>query len=377
MLNRSNNGSKLHLSLPGYNMVFDRTNGNMVRWGDTLDDDAEMCPIGPELLDVEISTVCHGIGKTRETAHPCSWCYKSNTSLGENMSFDTFRKIFDKMPESLTQIAFGIGDIDGNPDLFRIMRFCRSRGVIPNVTVNGMGVVGEVSRDLAEVCGAVAVSHYGIDDVCFDAIEALSDAGLKQVNIHKLLSNETYDECKSLIGKIAAAKDGVGDKRLAGLRAIVFLLLKPKGNRNRMTPVSDARHAELLSYAMERHVVVGMDSCSAPAALKSLPESTRTSVEPCESTLFSLYINVKGEAFPCSFTERTPGWEEGIDLVVAKDFKSVWYDERITSWRKRLQTSSSGCTGCDVQRYCRSCPTYPEITECKKLYQIKPLGATT
>ena len=178
------------VTAPGYNLVFDRKTGFLARWGNTREENPVYSPVGPEIADIEISTICHGFGKTMETRVPCSWCYKSNTGTGENMSFETFQSVLEKFPATLTQIAFGIGDIDGNPDLWRIMQLCRDRGVIPNITVNGMGITQEIAARLKALCGAVAVSHY-TDDSCFNTINTLTEAGLKQVNIHKLLSKET------------------------------------------------------------------------------------------------------------------------------------------------------------------------------------------
>lgn len=347
-----------------YNMVFDPRDGLLMRWGKTLDDDPSMCPIGPEIADIEISTVCNGIGKSMDTRQPCSWCYKSNTGEGENMSLATFQSILARFPPTLTQIAFGIGDIEGNPDLWAIMQHCRDKGVVPNLTTNGMGVDARVANRLAKLCGAVAVSHYGIDDVCFNAVDQLVEQGLKQVNLHKLLSAQSYDSCFRLIDRVSRASPD-HDPRLGGVKAIVFLLLKPKGDRNRLSPLTDmSKYRALLDYAQRMGVSVGMDSCSAPMALQTLPGECVQSVEPCESGLFSIYLNVKGEVFPCSFTEGTPGWETGIDMAGVSDFTSdVWYHPRIATWRQGLLGSSGGCGSCEKQVHCRSCPIY-DITIC-------------
>jgi MoaA/NifB/PqqE/SkfB family radical SAM enzyme len=357
-----------------YNRVFDSETGFFARWGVTMDDDPEMSPNGPEIADIEISTICHGTGKSMETRRPCSFCYKSNTGEGENMSVETFASILRKFPTTLTQIAFGIGDIDSNPDLWDILTICRASNVVPNLTVNGMGISGDTAYRLAHICGAVAVSHYG-DDLCFNAVEALTQAGLKQINIHKLLSEETYASCFSLVDKVKS------DPRLKGLKAIVFLLLKPKGDRNHLTPLKDlAAYQVLVEYAQSMGVAVGMDSCSAPMALKTLPEACIPSIEPCESTLFSIYLSVKGEVFPCSFTEGTTGWERGIPMSEVKSFKDVWYHPRLIAWRTRLLISSSNCA-CDKQKHCRSCPVY-DVTICNpkpslsddKLVQIEVMA---
>lgn len=90
------------LKSPEYNYAFCLGTGKLMRWGKTNDDDPEFCKYGPEIADIEVSTICH---------RNCNFCYKSNSSVGKNMSFETFKHIFDMMPQTLTQIAFGIGSL--------------------------------------------------------------------------------------------------------------------------------------------------------------------------------------------------------------------------------------------------------------------------
>jgi len=111
---KENKKTKIFVS-PEYNYVFNKLNGNMMSWGKTPDEDPDVCPYGPVIADIEISTICHGINGT-----PCSFCYKSNTAKGENMSFETFKKIFDILPKTLNQIAFGVGSIS-NKKYYKII----------------------------------------------------------------------------------------------------------------------------------------------------------------------------------------------------------------------------------------------------------------
>jgi radical SAM protein with 4Fe4S-binding SPASM domain len=357
---------KKRFAAPNYNMVFDTETGVLARWGRTLEEDPSMCPVGPEIADIEISTICNGFGRDMATRKPCSWCYKSNTGVGINMTLATFEKVFAQFPKTLTQIAFGIGDLDGNPDMIDIFDHCRANGVVPNVTTNGMGILEKIPERygpatyadfLAGTCGAVAVSHYGMDDLCFDTIKALTDRGLKQVNIHKLLAKETVKSCYELVDKVVA------DPRTAKLKAIVFLLLKPKGDRNKLTPIADHNvYKDLIDYATSKGVAVGMDSCSAPMVLKSVEEHVIPSIEPCESSLFSIYVNTEGELFPCSFTEGTKGWERGINLATDEKV-NFWYHPRVVAFREGLLKSSE-CGDCSVKAHCRSCPVY-DVTTCQ------------
>jgi radical SAM protein with 4Fe4S-binding SPASM domain len=264
----------------------------------------------------------------------------------------------------LMQIAFGIGDIDGNPDLYEMFAYARGNGVIPNVTINGWRMSDYHYNKLARLCGSIAVSHYD-DKHCFNAIHELTSRGMTQVNIHKLLSKETFAECIQLLGKAKT------DPRLKNLNAIVFLLLKPKGKRNKFTSIDNLEDYRLLAQtAIENEVQFGMDSCSAPLLLKAtegMDLFNIDSVEPCESTLFSLYINTDGDVFPCSFTEGQPGWIKGIPMESCEDFlKDVWFSDRLSAWREKLLGSSqeSRCSGCVFQKSCRSCPEY-NISICR------------
>lgn len=77
--------------------------------------------------------------------------------------------------------------------------------------------------------------------------------------------------------------------------------------------------------------------------------------------MFSLYANVEGEVFPCSFIEGTPGWEEGISIVENDNFiDDIWNSKQMNEWRGDLLESSTGgdCDSCSLTSGCRSCPVY-------------------
>jgi len=340
------------LKSPNYNYTFNSETGFFARWGKTIEDDPDYSPFGPEILDMEISTICKGIG-----LGPCRWCYKSNTSVGENMSFEKFKTIFHKLPKTLTQIAFGIGDIDSNPDFFKIMEYCRNNDynyVVPNVTINGYNVTDEQADKLAELCGAISVSMYKPKDVCYDIIKRLSDRGMTQINIHRLVSYETYNDCLEVM------QDSKEDPRLEKLNAIVFLSLKPKGKRNNYKKLGTEKYKALIDYAFENEVRVGFDSCSAPMFLESVKDRDNYKTleqmsEPCESYLFSFYVNVEGKTTPCSFLEGR-GYEE-IDVAECDDFvKDIWNAKPVQEFRKTLLATAEKCTINGTG--CRFCPEY-------------------
>ncbi len=283
-------------------------------------------------------------------------CYKSNLPEGKNMSFDTFRKIFDVQSRGLTQIAFGSGYLGTeNPEVFRMMDYAREHGVIPNITV---GYVSDESADLfASRVGAIAISCYESLDRCYDSVKRMTDRGVDQTNIHFMICEETYDRCMGVL------KDITVDPRLEKLNAIVMLSLKTKGRavKNGFHPLSQEKFDSICQYAMEHNIGLGFDSCSSLKASRAFGGKFKESIIPCESGLESSYINVDGQYFPCSFSEglRTEevDWTTGINVLechtVEEFLDRVWNGKRTLDSMRILEGTCSR-NECNV----RTCPFY-------------------
>jgi MoaA/NifB/PqqE/SkfB family radical SAM enzyme len=212
---------------PDYNFIFSKDDGTFMRWGETPADDPPYCKIGPEILDIEISV--------NGCPNRCSFCYKNNTSVPpKNMSFETFKIIIDKFNRVLCQVAFGITGIQTNPDFFKMMEYCREIGIIPNFTLSGIDLTNEYAEKAAKLVGALAVSAYKTDkNICYNTVKLFTDLGVKQTNIHLMVSNETLDFVYEVID------DRIKDGRLSNMNAIVFLGLKPKGRaKGTFSPVN-------------------------------------------------------------------------------------------------------------------------------------------
>jgi MoaA/NifB/PqqE/SkfB family radical SAM enzyme len=268
------------------------------------------------------------------------------------MSLETYKYVLGKLGPQVQQVALGIGDIEANPDLRAILLYTRSQGIIPNITVNG-NVSQEWVDRLASLCGAVAVSRYN-KHKCYDTVARLCwasgrrHATLRQVNIHQILSLETLEECWQVL------HDMQHKSRLESLNAVVFLLLKPKGRGTQIQQLRDMkRYRDLIDYALDKKLKIGFDSCGCSAFLKAVKdrpefETLKTVAEPCESTRMSIYIDVKGRVFPCSFCEGT---EKPLYLLKSDNFlEEIWKGEQFRNFRIRLQESKDelGSERCPV-----------------------------
>lgn len=316
-----------------YNYNFDKNTGYFERWGKTIEEDPVFSIYGPEICDMEVTTICNGIGDKG----PCKFCYKSNTKNGKNMSFEKFKELFDVLPNVLNQIALGCDSkCESNPDIFKMMKYCRDKGVVPNITV--ADITKETAKKLAVFCGAVSVSYYGDKDICFNSVKHLTDVGLKQVNIHAMIAEETFKQTLDLFDEY------LYDKRLKDLNAIVMLSLKQKGRGESYSTLNQEKFNILCDYAKRLDIPIGFDSCSSHKFMSFINNDLDKDdiikyIEPCESSLFSIYCDVNGIFYPCSFCENI------IQGVGDKDdfLKNVWNQKIIKDFRNNLINNNRKC----------------------------------
>jgi len=335
-----------------YNYVFKKEDGYFARWGKTKDDDPFYSPYGPEILDLEISTSVHNpedypadrLVYDAGCKGNCLFCYKSNGRYPTyNMTLEEFKLLFSKLGKQLTQIAFGIMNLDTNPDFFAMAEYSRENGVIPNFTMHGLDDIDEgTAGRIKEIFGAVAVSCYNREKT-YDTIKKLTDEGMSQVNIHYMLAKETYEDISRVISDIQ------GDPRLKKLNAIVFLSLKRKGRavENDFHGVDSEEYRSLVGSLLEKKINFGFDSCGANKFIASIKgteyEHLEQYAEPCESSCFSAYINARGEYFPCSFCEGEGRWKQGISVLNQTSLLDIWNAPMCFEFRELLKRTGRSC----------------------------------
>lgn len=396
-----------------YNYIFDKKTGYFARWGKTKEEDPLFSPFGPEIADIEITTKCMGVGgklcpfcyksntpngknmpfETFEKmidkfptyeqklimiiidsqygfGYPPEATIKTKEGpkkvkdIKKGDILDIYKKEWSHNPQIvtairtkkkkvpfLTQVAFGADSrAESNPDLWKMMDYCRKKGIIPNITV--AEITDETADKLVSKCGAVAVSRYDDKNICYDTVQKLTDRNLEQVNIHCMISEETFDNAWETL------QDRLTDPRLEKLKAIVFLSLKKKGRGISFTPLSQDKFKKIVQFAMDNNVGIGFDSCSAFKYLKSVEDHPLFSTfemysEPCESSAFSVYCNTEGKFFPCSFSEEGE-FGDGLDVANCDDFmKDIWNHPKTVAFRDGLLETANG-----NKLKCRECPLF-------------------
>lgn len=332
-----------------YHDFFNKKSGFNARWGKNLEDNPEMCKLGPEIADIEIVTgSCPKINSEN-----CRWCYKNNTSaLGKTMSLEDFKKIIMSFPKNLTQVALGITGVRSNPNLPYMLKWLREYGVVGNLTLTGADLDDEMADVLCEYCGACAVSCYDkAKDLCYSTIKKLSERARNKflrnmsVNMHIVIANFSINHVMDVLHDI---KDG----KVKGLKSVVMLHAKPVGRAKSIDcSLSKTNLTMVVKYCLENNISFGFDSCNGHNVQEILSELGKSnlcdSIESCESSRMSIYVAVDGKMTPCSFIEH-------IYEKSAVDMLAMSVSKFINCWKSSdMLNSFRNCTKCS-----KSCLIY-------------------
>ena len=249
----------------------------------------------------------------------------------------------------LLQLAFGITNLDANPELLQICGFALKIGITPNVTCHGKDIVSdEFLKTLCGLCGSIAVSRYDKNKT-YDFLERLWFNGCRQTNMHVLVAEETYDDV------IEAIYDTANDKRLANLSSIVLLFLKQRGRGEGYTKISDKKAHSIFKTAIDNNVKFGFDICCSHRFTGFIKKYNNQEMnfpdvyDFCDSARFSGYVNTLGQYCPCSFIENNGMWLHGPSVLECDNFiKDIWMGEKNELYRSILLGRDNTCLYYDV-----------------------------
>lgn len=315
----------------------------------------------PELIDIGIMGGCSA-GKAGLCRNAGVDCYQRGMlSLEKDMSFNDYSAIIRQCNRKVFQIALGgAGDPNKHKSFADILRITRENRIVPNYTTSGYDLTDREIELTKKYCGAVAVSYYSKLNKCgnednpstITAIERFIKAGCV-TNVHYVLSKKSIKEA------IYRVKNNIFPK---GINAVVFLLYKPIGlaSQEHVIDYGNPDYLKLLrlTTSVDSTWRYGFDTCQSPAIYEVASGVAQESIEFCEAARFSMYINSRCIAFPCSF-----GIENDIYSVNLKQntLKEAWESERFAKFRKQ---QIKICTDCSVGM-CRSCGLGLEMCFCR------------
>lgn len=382
-----------------FNLFFNKLTGYAERWGRTRknEDDPALSILGPTIMDIELAKDLHPEEEIKYKNElkienstclgKCKFCYKSNsmTKYSHYMTLVNFKYILMQLANThvkidgklvffnddicyngktikainypnlnwetdicncapLLQLAFGITNLTANPELLQICAFARKIGIIPNVTCHGKDIVSdEFLTALCGMCGNIAVSRYNKEQT-YNFIERLWMNGCKQINMHVLVAEETYDDI------IETFHDMTTDKRLCNLDSVVLLFLKQRGRGVGYHRISDEKANMIYKTAIDNNIKFGFDICCSQRFtdfIKKYPNQDMNIPDVydyCDSGRFSGYVNTLGEFCPCSFIEDNGMWLNGPNIFECKNFiDDIWKGDKCELYRSLLLGRDNTC----------------------------------
>ena len=298
------------------------------------------------------------ISVTNRCSVGCDHCYMG---AGEpdphEMDTDTFKKALAELAHmGVFHIAMGGGEALLREDLFVLARHARELGLIPNLTISGVGLTPEKLKQMT-VFGQVNVSLDGIGplyqvcrgrdlwDQAHTALERLIQSGIPG-GINCVLSQANYSGLKDLF---AYAKE-------VGANEIEFLRFKPSGRgrahyeQNRLTHEQHIELVPCLTALSQTYGIVAKIDCSfVPMLCYHTPPRElldKLCTYGCEAGNVLVGVRSNGIVSGCSFLEPT-------DLSVF-DLAQQWQGSAaLTACRRFSAHIAEPCASCAYLSVCK------------------------
>jgi len=318
----------------------------------------------PELIDIGIMGTCISAEKGL-CAEAGIDCYQSALICRRpNMSFENYCKIINQCKGRTFQVALGgAGDPNKHDCFEEILSISRKNLIVPNMTTSGNNLTDSEITLIKKYCGAVAVSFYSrlvendkeTNNTTISAIERLVKAGCT-TNVHYVLSKKSIREAIYRIEN---------NKFPKGINAVIFLLYKPVGlaKKENMLTYNDSKYIELIQNIAKYkgEFEIGFDSCQSPAVLRFSNDVAIESVQFCDATRFSMYIDCEMKAYPCSFGINFN--EYSIDINHSL-IEAAWNSQLFESFREK---QAHICNHCLNAPNCRNCVFDIGVNVCGEL----------
>jgi radical SAM protein with 4Fe4S-binding SPASM domain len=304
----------------------------------------------------------------------CSHCYASSSPDGRHVPLADIELVISGAAEcGVCQIALGGGEPLLHPDLYEVLNLCHQKGIVPNLSTNGMHLTKEILLMLRKFCGAVAVSLENTGDKLAQWRPAGFDH-IKQV-ISAFQSFSIPTVLQITLGKMNFKDLGdIVDFCLCypHLYGVIFLAYKPVGRGERfcgtlssLDSLRVSKGLEAAFHKLSSKVRVGYDCCLTPAIAghKNAGFVRKEYLEGCSALRGSVGVSPELNVIPCTFLSDCV-----IGNLKQDSFVDIWNNRQAARFRDSLQqnsTENTACGECDIRNYCLGgCPVMDLVHCC-------------
>ena len=325
----------------------------------------------PNLVDFQVTNRCY-MG--------CPHCYADSTPEDVDCSWEDMRTVLDNLERcGVHQIAIGGGEPLLHPRIGDFLAECTRKGVVPNLTTNGMHFDDDILTSISRHCGAVGMSLEGVGER-FDQWRA---HGFKKFEraLTSLLEFDVRTAVQITVSK--ANLDSIDHmceyivNHFPNLYGVVFLAFKPVGRGASFDQPLSSLPTEQVSGKLQKafhilspHMRVGFDCCLSPAIAgieKNQGLVNDSLLEGCSAMRGSLGITANLDVVPCTFVTQFV-----MGNLRSSSLEDIWNHttgRRFRSHMKHRIHSNPSCSQCEKQQHCvGGCPVMP-LVNCHNDYQ--------
>ncbi len=300
------------------------------------------------------------VAVTAQCPVACAGCYQDARPDGEHVPRASLERTLRELGAAgVFHVAFGGGEPLAREDLGELAHLARASGLVPVVTVSGLGLSPERAATLTGFA-QVNVSHDGVAGAYravrgFDAshtaeraIELLVAAGVP-VGVNLVLTRESFDHVEATAARV----------RALGARELQLLRYKPAGRAasvdylaRRLSPAqNDALHGllERLVAAHGESLSVRIDCALVPMLVAHVRDAralSRWGVFGCEAGRHLAAVQRDGALTPCSFVTDTHDSSASFD--------AAWRDDAaLAAFRAFVAAPPEPCASCALRSACR------------------------
>ncbi len=287
----------------------------------------------------------------------CGHCYMDSGERDvKEMSAGDFFKAVDMLADmGVFHMALGGGEALERTDFFELATYVRTRGIVPNLTTNGLLMTREVAAK-CRVFGQVNVTvegdeglsspgqEFGLFPERERAVDMLLEAGVK-VGLNCVVTRRSFDQLSGVFA--FASKKGLVD--------VEFLRLKPSGRaklnyfEKRLIPAQNrAFYPTIRDLSLKCGVPAKIDCSFVPMFCWHHPDKTmmeKFSVYGCEAGNVLLGVRSDGRFAGCSFLS---GDEDILRLP------RLWNNsEHLSRLRNWINSVPEPCRSCEYLEICK------------------------
>lgn len=313
---------------------------------------------------------------TNQCSQQCDSCYMgSSNSYTNELSTQEWKHHFKTLRElGVFHVALGGGEAFAHEDFSELVSYCKSIGLVPNLTTNGQ-VMGEKELEICKNMGQVNLSldgvnnRYGINGRkgsfarVDKAITLMKRRGI-EVGINCVVSRKNYSYLDEVVAY--ARKKKLGE--------VEFLKYKPTG-RGKLVYEDFALSQKMIkefypllqNYVKKYKMSLKIDCSFIPALVYHHPpkeDLEKLAVIGCDGGNLLMAVHSNGHFAGCSFVENC----EPVAEIITRWSSS----EHLNNFRMLTKRAKEPCRSCEYLSLCRCGCRAVALFKCNDFFAPDP-----